>query len=75
MPRLAQLSGPSPGRKGAAFLTVVAELLDRFEREFETERRVTYGLDLELEQGCTLSRPSIFSWGVSVMVSRKVRRY
>jgi hypothetical protein len=36
-----------------------AELLDRLEHEFETERKEAYGLDPELEQGCNLSRPSV----------------
>jgi Family of unknown function (DUF6226) len=34
-------------------------LLDRLEREFETERREACGLDLELEEDCNLVRPSI----------------
>jgi len=36
-----------------------AGCLDRLEREFETERREAYGLDLELEHDCNLSRPSV----------------
>ena len=36
-----------------------AGLLDRLEREFETERREAYSLDPELEEDCNLSRPSI----------------
>jgi len=43
----------------ASLHDAAAELLDRLEREFEAERRVAYGLDPELEQGCNLSRPSV----------------
>jgi hypothetical protein len=43
----------------ASLHDAAAELLDRLEREFETERREAYGLDPEVEQGCNLSRPSV----------------
>jgi hypothetical protein len=37
---------------------VAEELLDRLEREFDTERAEGYGLDPELEQGIKVARPS-----------------
>jgi uncharacterized protein DUF6226 len=36
-----------------------AELLDRLEREYDIGRTEGYGLDAELEQACTLARPSV----------------
>jgi len=43
----------------ASLHDTAAEMLDRLEREFLTERREAYGLDSELEEGCTLMRPSV----------------
>src|SRR5215472_3909363 len=43
----------------ASLHDTAAEMLDRLEREFLTERREAYGLDSELEEGCTLLRPSV----------------
>jgi hypothetical protein len=43
----------------ASLHDVAAELLDRLEREFDTERSEGYGFDPELEEGSTLARPSV----------------
>jgi hypothetical protein len=42
----------------ASLHDAAAGLLDRLEQEFNAGRREAYGLDLELEEGCNLSRPS-----------------
>ena len=43
----------------ASLHDVAAELLDRLELEFEAKRAEGYGLDLELEEGFKLARPSV----------------
>jgi hypothetical protein len=58
-PPLEAYSRVTNPQRFASLHDVMAELLDRLQREFETERRAAYGLDPELEQGCNLSRPSI----------------